>query len=58
VLGEVLQSAAFLQAADRAQLGIDYQNSAVAYQGLAAGARGVNQFRGLISTAVKQVREQ
>lgn len=57
-LGEVLQSADLLQAADRAQLSIDYQNSAVAYRGLAAGARGVDQFRDLISTTVKQVREQ
>ena len=36
-LGEVLQSDDLLQAADRARLGIDYQDSAAAHRGLLAG---------------------
>jgi tripartite-type tricarboxylate transporter receptor subunit TctC len=56
-LGEILQSPGFLQAAKRARLRIEYQDSATAYQGLMAGARGVDQFRDLINTAIRQVRE-
>ena len=56
-LGEVLQSADFLQAAGRAQLSIQYQDSATAHQGLVAGERAVGQFRDLISAASRQVRE-
>lgn len=56
-LGEVLQSADFLQAARRAQLSIQYQDSSTAYQGLVAGERSLGQFRDLISAATRQVRE-
>jgi hypothetical protein len=57
VLGEILQSPELLQAAGRARLSIEYQDSATAYQGLIAGARGVDRFRDLINTAIRQVRE-
>ena len=56
-LGEILKSAELLQAADRAQLSIHYQNSASAHQSLMAGARGVDQFRDLISAAIRHARE-
>jgi tripartite-type tricarboxylate transporter receptor subunit TctC len=56
-LGEILQSPELLQAASRARLSIEYQNSATAYQGLQAGDRGLHQFRDLINTAIRQVRE-
>jgi len=38
-------------------LGIDYQDSAAAYQGLLAGSRGVEQFHDLIQAAIEQARE-
>ena len=56
-LGKILQSAKLLQAADRAHLSIEYQNSASAHQNLMAGARGVDQFRDLISAAIRRARE-
>lgn len=56
-LGEILQSAELLQAASVAQLSIQYENSAAAYQGLLAGRRGVGEFRDLIRAAVLQARE-
>lgn len=56
-LGEILQSTELLQAANLAQLSIEYQNSATAYQGLVAGSRAVDQFRDLISAAIRQARE-
>jgi tripartite-type tricarboxylate transporter receptor subunit TctC len=56
-LGRILQSADLLQAADRAQLSIQYQNSASAHQSLMAGARGIDQFRDLISDAIRRARE-
>ena len=56
-LGEILQSAELSQAADRAQLSIQYQNGATAHQSLMAGARGIDQVRGLISDAIRQARE-
>lgn len=56
-LGQVLQSAELVAAAQRAQLGIDYQDSAAAYQGLLAGSRGVEQFHDLIQSAIEQARE-
>lgn len=57
VLGEILQGAELLQAAGRAQLSIQYQNSATAAQGLVTAARGVDQFRDLINAAIEQARE-
>ena len=56
-LAEILHSAELVAAAQRAQLGIDYQDSAVAYQGLLAGSRGVEQFHDLIQAAIEQARE-
>lgn len=56
-LGQVLQSAELVAAAQRAQLGIDYQDSASAHRGLQAGARGVEQFHDLIQAAIEQARE-
>jgi tripartite-type tricarboxylate transporter receptor subunit TctC len=56
-LGEVLQSDTLLQAADRAKLGIDYQDSAAAQGRLLAAAGAVEQFHDLIQAAIEQVRE-
>ncbi len=56
-LEQILQSAELMAAAQRAQLGIDYQDSAVAHQGLLAGSRGVEQFHDLIQAAIEQARE-
>jgi len=56
-LGEILHSAELLQAADRAQLSIQYRNSESANQSVMAGARGIDQFRDLISDAIRQARE-
>jgi len=56
-LRQILQSDELVAAAQRAQLGIDYQDSAAAYQGLLAGSRGVEQFHDLIQAAIEQARE-
>jgi hypothetical protein len=56
-LGEVLQSAEFLQAASRAQMSIRYQDSAAAYRSLMAGARSVDRFSELINAVIRQARE-
>ena len=56
-LGKILQSAELVAAAQRAQLDIDYQDSAASYQGLLAGSRGVEQFHDLIQAAIEQARE-
>lgn len=56
-LGQVLQSAELVVAARRAQLPIEYQDSAAAYRGLLEASRGVEQFHDLIQAAIEQARE-
>lgn len=56
-LGAILQSEAFLLAAEQARLTIEYKSGAAAYRDLLAGARGMEQFHDLIRAAVEQARE-
>ena len=56
LLGEIIRSAEFQEAAGRAQLGIDYQDASSTHRGLLAAAGGVERFRSLIHAAIEQTR--